>query len=357
MRLVLLALVVAPDLLLAQRQDLTLRGPEVALFNIAGTVRVEGGTGDAVRVEVTPKGPDAARLRVEAGAVRGRETLRVIYPGERVVYRGPTGAGRSWGGRTLTRLRVADDGTFEGGWDRWRGGDIEVVSSGSGLDASADLRVIVPPGKVVDVNLAVGEASVENVDGDIRVDVHAATLTTSKTRGRLDLDTGSGDVSVTDAEGEVFLDTGSGDVTVMGVRGRELRMDTGSGRVTGSSIAVEQLGLDTGSGRVQLRGVQARELSVDTGSGSVEIDLAADVDRMGVDTGSGGITIGVPSALGAELVIEAGSGGIDVDVPFTVRRTERRRLEGTLGDGRGRMTIETGSGGVRVRPTRQADAR
>jgi DUF4097 and DUF4098 domain-containing protein YvlB len=103
---------------------------------------------------------------------------------------------------------------------------------------------------------------------------------------------------------------------------------------------------------VELRAVQARDLSVDTGSGSVEIDLTADIEQMSVDTGSGGITIGVPSTLGAELVIDTGSGGIDVDVPLTVRRSERRYLEGTLGDGKGRMRIETGSGGVRVRSSR-----
>lgn len=352
MRLPLAGLLLAPGLLAAQQQTFTLRGAEVALYNIAGTIKVEGGTGDAVRVEVTRQGPDGARLRLEAGAVRGRETFRVIYPEDRVVYRGPSGSARRWGSRTLARLRVAEDGTFEGSWDSWRGDHVEVVSDGRGVEAWADVRVVVPAGKAVEVNLAVGEASVANVDGDIRVDVHAASLTTSRTRGRLDLDTGSGDVRVTDAEGEVRLDTGSGDVTVTGVKGRELRMDTGSGRVTGSTVAVEVLSLDTGSGRVELRAVQARDLSVDTGSGSVEIDLTADIEQMSVDTGSGGITIGVPSTLGAELVIDTGSGGIDVDVPLTVRRSERRYLEGTLGDGRGRMRIETGSGGVRVRSSR-----
>ena len=93
-------------------------------------------------------------------------------------------------------------------------------------------------------------------------------------------------------------------------------------------------------------------MMVDTGSGSVEIDLSADVDRLGVDTGSGGVTIGVPSTLGAELSIETGSGGIDADIPITVKRSGRRSLTGSIGDGKGRITIETGSGGVRLRPSR-----
>lgn len=351
MRLFTLLVVAAPASLVAQRQEFSLRGQEVALYNIAGSLRVEGGTGDAVRVEITRQGADAARLRVETGPVRGRETLRVIYPGDRVVYRGATQRSRRWGSRTITRLRVADDGTFDGSWDD-RGDRLEVVSDGSGLDASADIRVIVPAGKSVDLNLAVGDATVTNVEGDIRLDVQAAEVTTSRTKGRLDLDTGSGSVSVTDADGEVTLDTGSGDVTVTGVKGRQLSMDTGSGELRASTIEVEDLGLDTGSGRVTLRGVSARNLSVDTGSGAVEIELTADVDRMDVDTGSGGVTIAVPSSLGAELSVETGSGSIDVDVPITVRRSERRYLSGSIGDGKGRMSIETGSGGVRLRAAR-----
>jgi hypothetical protein len=345
------ALLLIPASLLGQTQTHTLRGQEVALYNIAGTLRVEGGTGDAVRVEVTREGPDASRLRVEAGSIRGRETLRVIYPGDRVVYR-ETSQRRSWGSRSITRLRVDDDGTFDGSWDGGRGSRVDVVRDGSGIDAHANIRVIVPPGKSVDLNLAVGDATVSNVEGDVSVRVHTANLTTTRTKGRLNLDTGSGEVNVTDAEGDVTLDSGSGSVTVSGVRGRELTMDTGSGEVRASTVEVEVLGLDTGSGGVTLRGVKARDLSVDTGSGSVEIELLSDVERMGVDSGSGGITIGVPSALGAELDIETGSGGIDVDIPITLRRTARRHLTGSIGDGKGRMVIETGSGSIRLRAVR-----
>jgi hypothetical protein len=355
MRPVALILLALPASLGAQRQEYTLRGSEVALYNIAGVLKVEGGTGDAVRMEVNRLGPDAGRLRVEVGQVRGRETLRVLYPDDRVVYDGGTGRSR-WSDRSRTRVRVNADGTFNTGGDGWGRGDdeIEIVSSGRGLEAHADVRVVVPPGKSIDLHLAVGEASVANVEGDIRVHVHAASLTSSRTKGRLELDTGSGEVTVNDAEGDVYLDTGSGSVTVTGVKGKELKMDTGSGGLSASSIDVDDLSLDTGSGRVVLRAVKARDLNVDTGSGSVEIDLTSDVDQMMVDTGSGGVTVGVPSSLGAEVSIETGSGGIDADVPLTTRRSGRRSLEGSIGDGRGRIRIETGSGGVRLRSSRGA---
>jgi DUF4097 and DUF4098 domain-containing protein YvlB len=81
----------------------------------------------------------------------------------------------------------------------------------------------------------------------------------------------------------------------------------------------------------------------------VELSLTADAERVRIDTGSGGVALSIPRGFGAELEIDTGSGGIDVDVPVTARRASRRHFTGTLGDGRGTVVIDTGSGGVRIR--------
>ena len=86
---------------------------------------------------------------------------------------------------------------------------------------------------------------------------------------------------------------------------------------------------------------------MDTGSGSVTLDLTIDVDLLDIDTGSGNVTVTIPDDLGAELNIESGSGGIDFDMAVTVRRSNRREMQGSIGDGRGVIRIDTGSGSVR----------
>src|SRR5512147_815557 len=234
--LILPVVLLMPTMTIAQTPERrTLPGDDVAVYNIAGVMRVEGGTGSDVSVEVTRGGADASKLTIATGRIGSRETLRVIYPDRRIVYR--QGESSRWRGRTT--LRVNDDGTFNGDHDNGR--SVDIVSSGDGLEAYADVRVVVPKGKRVSVFLGAGEAKIDNVDGDLRVDVSAAPVTSTRTRGKLLLDTGSGEVSVTDAEGEIDLDTGSGSVEVMNVRGTYLKMDTGSGRVRGSDIAVEEL--------------------------------------------------------------------------------------------------------------------
>jgi hypothetical protein len=69
-----------------QTERVTLDGREVAVYNLVGSLRVEGGSGDRVVVEVTRVGADARRLTLETGDVRGRPALRVRYPEDRIAY-------------------------------------------------------------------------------------------------------------------------------------------------------------------------------------------------------------------------------------------------------------------------------
>jgi len=323
----------------------TIAGGNIAIYNLVGVMRVEGGSGSGVVVELTRGGRDAAKLRVDTGPVRGRETLRVIYPDDDIVYHDLDFDGN-------TTLDVADDGTFN---DRDReahrmmgaGHRVRISGSGRGLDAHADLRVALPVGKRVAVYLAVGRVFVSNVDGDLQVDVSAANVTVDHTKGSLHVDTGSGDVKVGDAEGDVSLDTGSGNVIVTGARGRQLKLATGSGDVSAERVEVDVLKVDTGSGNVTASGVKAPDANIDTGSGNVRLELLADTESLYVDTGSGDVTIEVPPQFGAHVDIETGSGGIELrGVSIRTTRLERDHIVGEIGDGKGRVKIETGSGGV-----------
>jgi DUF4097 and DUF4098 domain-containing protein YvlB len=342
-------LAIAAGIANGQTERRTLTGERVAVYNLAGRIRVQSGTGSQVTVDITRGGADARDLKIESGDVRGWNALRIIYPSDRIVYRAS-----DRGGSYRTTLSVNADGTFgDSGGDRGgffsRDRDrVEIRSSGSGMDAYADLTISVPRGQRVAVHLGVGEAIVTNVDGDVMVDVAAARVETSHTRGRLALSTGSGGVSVTDAQGTIDLDTGSGGASVSGVRGESLRMDTGSGSIRVNDIDVREFDADVGSGGMRLLGVKAPRITLDAGSGSVELELLADVDDLRIDTGSGGVTVRIPSVLGAEVEIETGSGGIDTEIPVTMTKFERDHLRGTIGDGRGRIRIEAGSGRVRL---------
>ena len=275
--------------------------------------------------------------------MRGRPSLRVRYPEDRIVYPRMRDMGRS-------SFSVSDDGTFgdDGGrnWSQRR--RIEVRSSGDGMEAFADVRIVVPKGKSVFIHHGVGETTIDNVDGRLHVSVAASHVRASRVRGVMSLDTGSGGVEVSDMTGDLDLDTGSGGAVIDGIRGGKLTMDIGSGSLRGRAIDVTELVADVCSGGVRLSGVKTPKLRLETGSGGTDLELLGPVQDVEVDAGSGGVTLRLPSNLGAAVDIETGSGGIDTDFEVKVQRMERRALRGTVGDGRGRVKIESGSGTVRL---------
>src|SRR5881409_1843451 len=124
----------------AQTSRHVLKGDSVAIYNLVGELRVEGGSGSDVVVEVQRGGADAAKLDIQSGPLRGRETLRIIYPDDVISL-------PQWGRGWNTTLRVRDDGTFgdeKGGHGRgWfrEGHEVRITGRGrDGLEAFADLR-------------------------------------------------------------------------------------------------------------------------------------------------------------------------------------------------------------------------
>ncbi len=316
-----------PAVLTAQQAEGTyhLTGGNYAVFNLAGRMSVEAGSGSSLAVEVHPQGADADRLRVVTGDIRGQSTLRVLYPDGDIVY--PAMA--SGGG---TQIQVREDGTFGDGGRQDR--EVRIRNAGSGTRASADVRLLLPAGSSLDLHLGAGGVTVRNVEGNLSVDVSAAS------------------VDVDGVTGNFSLDAGSAPIKLARVRGKEISLDTGSGSIVASNISATSLSLDTGSGAASFDGLAVDEVSLDTGSGAVTLALDTDVDELSLDSGSGNVTIYAPATLGAQLAVDGGSGKIDVQLPLADRHDDEdgNSLSGTLGDGKGTITIDSGSGDVRILP-------
>jgi lia operon protein LiaG len=338
--LAMVATLAAGTSLKAQEQH-SVSGGEVAIYNLAGRVTIEPGSGSDVMVQIDRGGADADQLRIETGVIRGYGTLRVVYPSSRVV----AGFLES---HHETKVRVRDDGTFSDNRDRDGSTRVTVTSDGNGLEAWAHLTISVPAGKTLAVYLAVGRIEASNIDGDIHLDTHSAPVTARSITGSLNVDVGSGSVEVSDVSGTLSVDTGSGSVRADRITGEVINIDTGSGGVTGNDLTAQKIDIDTGSGSIDLDNVSADRLGMDTGSGGIDLTLVKAPTDIDVDTGSGSVTIRSPQGLNAAVDLETGSGTIESDFPMTVRRHSRDHVQGQIGDGSGRIKIDTGSGSIRL---------
>jgi lia operon protein LiaG len=329
----------------------TLPGREVAVYDLVGTVRVEPGTGSAVTAEVTTAGRDAGMLRVETGVLGGRQTLRVIFPRGDVIYPGGWPGGiRGW---SSTQIAVRADGRFNdhsmSGLGELLGRRVRIRASGRGTEAHADLVVRVPRGMRVSVYNGMGRISAANVEAELRLDGSATTVDARGIHGALTVDVGSGNVSVSGVDGALLVDTGSGDVSVSRIKASSVKLDTGSGTVEGDQVTAASLLVDTGSGGVRLSDVNSPDVYCDTGSGSVTLGLAGVVGKVRIDTGSGGVDLVVPADTGARLSADCGSGDITCDLPIRVQHRDDDSVSGCLGNCRGSIRIDTGSGDIHVR--------
>lgn len=335
-----LAALLLPIALSAQERQV-LTGQTITIYNLAGEVRLEPGSGTDVVVEVNRGGRDAAKLEVR---LRGGQ-LVIRYPDDEIIYRAADSDGSRWS--HWSDLRVREDGTFGG--DGMSGGRRTVIRSrGDGLEAHADLIVKVPAGKRVEVHLAAGLVEANNVDGDLDIDVYSASVRATGTKGRLLIDAGSGSVRVADASGELDVDTGSGSTTLSGLRMSRVVVDAGSGSIEARDVQAERFSVDVGSGSVRVEALTTDDLLIDTGSGGVRVELAKVPRRSGIDTGSGSVTIALPEDAAADLDIDTGSGGIASDFPVTADTFQRRELRGRIGGGGPLIKVSTGSGGVRL---------
>jgi lia operon protein LiaG len=322
-----------------QAERVELSGGPIEIYNLIGTLQVAAAPGGAAVAEVTRQGGDGAKLTVEhAGG-----TLRVVYPGSQFVY-------PALGGNYEATLRVRDDGTFNGDDDDRHGGrTVRISSSGNGLSAWADVQLMLPSGARAELNLGVGKVTLANVNGSIEVETASGDVEGKATAGSLSIDTGSGDVTLAGHDGPLSVDTGSGNIVIGAVKSGDVSLDTGSGDVRVDGLAATRLEIDTGSGDVVVSGADVRDVSVDTGSGDIRVGLTGDVEGLSVDTGSGDVEVTAPKSLGAAVEIETSSGDITTEFPLQVTRKGRDGLSGTIGNGKGKISIDTASGDVTLK--------
>ena len=164
--------------------------------------------------------------------------------------------------------------------------------------------------------------------------------------GPVEAGTGSGKVTLTDIGGAVKARTGSGAIRANEIAGA-FEAHAGSGSIRLTQIAPGDVRVSTGSGSSTLHGVVGA-LYVKAGSGRIEID-GQQKGVWNVDTGSGSVSIKLPADAAFDLDAHTGSGGITIDHPLTVQgKISKRRIRGNVRGGGDLLTVETGSGGIRI---------
>jgi DUF4097 and DUF4098 domain-containing protein YvlB len=185
---------------------------------------------------------------------------------------------------------------------------------------------------------------------------------------RLEVETLSADLSLEGLDGAVEVETVSGGVVGRNLSG-QLEIETVSGGI--DLAGGRALSLETVSGGLEVR-TEARTLEVETVSGRVEL-VAKDLERGRVSSVSATLDLSLSLRRGADLELTSHSGDVALRLPESTSAAFRvetysgdivnqhgpearrmgpygpqKNLDFTLGEGRGRVEIETFSGDVEL---------
>jgi hypothetical protein len=210
------------------------------------------------------------------------------------------------------------------GWFKW-GDDSRM--------APTTLDVHVPKSASLDIEVVSAPLVIDGIDGgDIVVNAISGRSRINARTPSLKVESVSGGIELAGHAERADLQTVSGDILAP-VLGSDVRLQTISGRIQASGGPWHKLTLSTVSGDVQLAGgvTDNGSIGIDSMSGDVQLQLPADtVGTIHATSFSGDLR----SDFGTEQRAEHGPGS---------------HLDTRIGDGEGRINVETFSGDLRIR--------
>jgi DUF4097 and DUF4098 domain-containing protein YvlB len=254
--------------------------------------------------------------------------------------------------------------------------------------ASVDLTISVPPGssanirtthgdmtiagvKRVDVNQSHGDVKVDDVSGNVHVQIDHGDVTAHGVTGDVDVDGHADDVSLSDVKGRATLNgeffgdirfeqIGSAvhfhssrtDLMVPKLAG-EISFDSGDLSISGPSGG---LALTTRSKDIEVTGLVG-DARIENSNGDVNV-TAASLGNVQVTAGTGEVTMTVPANASFSVDASTGKGEeIQTDFPLSTNYGDgERSLRGQVGQGGPKLILRAEHGELSLRKGGEAEA-
>jgi hypothetical protein len=210
------------------------------------------------------------------------------------------------------------------GWFNW-GGDSRM--------APTTLELHVPKAASLDVNVISAPLVIDGMDG-----------------GSIEVNTVSGKARINARTPSLKVDSVSGGIEQAGHAG-QAELQTVSGEILAPALG-SSVDLQTISGRIQASGGPWQKLTLSTVSGDVQLSGGlASGGSIGIDSMSGDVQLQLPANTSGTLHTSSFSGDLrsDFGTPTEPEHGPGSSLDVRLGDGHGKINVETFSGDLRVR--------
>jgi DUF4097 and DUF4098 domain-containing protein YvlB len=149
---------------------------------------------------------------------------------------------------------------------------------------------------------------------------------------------------------DLKLGSHNGAVKINNITGR-IDSTTHNGRATAKNISGE-VKLNTHNGRVECEEISG-DTQLRTHNGGVKVHYSGTAEPIcdiSIVTHNGSIELTTPHNYSARVEASTHNGSINTDLPITVTgKVSKSRLTGTIGDGQGKLHLETHNGSIKLR--------
>lgn len=212
------------------------------------------------------------------------------------------------------------------------------------------LTVEVPQGARLSFEGVSTSVKAKGVQGGADITTVNGSIDASELAGKVSLQTVNGNIESRNIQGHLKLATVNGEIKDQSA-GASLEMESVNGELQSVSSA-KDVEVSTVNGEVNLALTGSERVEFSTVNGQIDISLkGSKAPRISGSSVSGALVLTLPDLDSARISVEASAGG-DIENKLTNDKVEEakygpmRNLDTTLGDGDGRIELETVSGEV-----------
>ncbi|HUT46486.1 MAG TPA: DUF4097 family beta strand repeat-containing protein [Sedimentisphaerales bacterium] len=247
-----------------------------------------------------------------------------------------------------------------------------IIGQTSGKTSSGSIEAKNIEG-LVNLDTSYGSVKCRNITGDnITVKSSSGSITAEIITGSAQLTTSYGSITCTDmSDGDIKLKTSSGKIKLSNasfgdcdahtsygsivsdqLKGKSIKLHSGSGSISVTESSADTTSLSTSYGRITCRQITTNNINARSGSGNLDIACSDSTPAQIVAdlvTSYGSIDFAAPQNFTGQVDLSTSYGSIRTSRPITISgEISKKKLKGTIGEGNGKLHMQTSSGSINL---------
>ncbi len=233
---------------------------------------------------------------------------------------------------------------------------IENIEGSANLDTSyGSVKCRNISGGNVTVKSSSGSITAENIKGSTQLSTSYGSITCKDVSGGdVQLKSSSGAIKLSNASfGDCDAHTSYGSIDSDELKGDSVKLHSDSGGIHVTGASADTVDISTSYGRITCREMTVNDLTARSGSGNLDVaysDSTPAEITASVVTSYGSIDFTAPPGFVGQVDLSTSYGSVRTDRPITISgEVGKRKLQGTIGQGKGRLHLQTSSGSINLK--------